>query len=637
MAAILILLALCMAPSRASAQTVDQFSNTTTGDIVDSTNCATTVTRSFSVGASYNVADVNFGLLLSHRGRSDLRITLTSPAGTSVQLMNGVGSGANNLNVLFDDEAAAAISTHTTNDAPGGSPPPYSRTFRPGSPMSAFDGQNAQGTWTMVMCDFISTDTGTFTRADLYITQAPASFADLSLTKTVSNGNPSPGANVTYTLTVSNAPTSNVSATGVTVLDTLPVGVSFVSSTGTGSYNNATGIWTVGTLAANSIASITITVSVTAASGTVVTNSAEIQSSSAADPDSIPNNGSTSEDDYGFVSFVASSTRTAGTPPTLICPVGTTVFDWDAITWSAGATSGSYFMTGIGTITFNISIVDGIFLSNASTGGQSPARQTNFSGGLSPSQTSLIQLVNMNTRESAAITTLSLPTAVPGVQFQLFDVDYAVSEFADRVTITGLFNGASVTPTLTNSVANYVIGNTAFGDGVAASISADGTVFVTFSTPVDTIVINYGNHSMAPANPQSQAISIHDLTFCRPQGNVSISKTSRIVSDGINGTNPKALPDAVLNYCVLVTNSGSSTATNFTFEDVIPATLTYVAESMLSGPSCSNVSKAEDDNATGPDETDPIGASISGNTITATATSIGPNSAFALSFNATVK
>jgi uncharacterized repeat protein (TIGR01451 family) len=294
-------------------------------------------------------------------------------------------------------------------------------------------------------------------------------------------------------------------------------------------------------------------------------------------------------------------------------------------------------MTGIGTITLNISIVDGIFLSNASTGGQSPARQTNFSGGLSPSQTSLIQLVNMNTRESAAITTLNLPTAVPGVQFQLFDVDYAVSEFADRVTITGLFNGASVTPTLTNSVANYVIGNTAFGDGVAASISADGTVFVTFSTPVDTIVINYGNHSMAPANPQSQAISMHDFTFCRPQGNVSISKTSRMVSDGINGSNPKALPDAVLNYCVLVTNSGSSTATNFTFEDVIPATLTYVAESMLSGPSCSNVSKAEDDNATGPDETDPIGASISGNTINATATSIGPNSAFALSFNATVK
>ncbi len=161
----------------------------TTGNIVDSTNCATTVTRTFTVGTNFTVADVNLGVLLSHTYRSDLRITLTSPLGTSVQIMTNVGGAADNLNVLFDDEASAAISSHSVDDTTG-TVPPYLRTFRPTAAMTAFDGQNAQGTWTMVICDSVSTDVGTFTRADLYLTSAPASYADLSLTKTVSNANP---------------------------------------------------------------------------------------------------------------------------------------------------------------------------------------------------------------------------------------------------------------------------------------------------------------------------------------------------------------------------------------------------------------------------------------------------------------
>ncbi|MFN3619163.1 proprotein convertase P-domain-containing protein [Sphingorhabdus sp.] len=642
--AIIAFMILGLVPSLASAQTVSQFTNSTSGSIVDSPTCTTTLTRSFSVGTSFNVSDVNIGVRLTHTYRADLRITLTSPTGTTVQLINAVGSAADNLNVLFDDEAASAISTHTADDTTG-TVPPYLRTFRPSAALSAFDGQNALGTWTMTICDLAAQDTGTFTRADIYITQAPTSFADLSLTKTVSNGNPSSGSNITYTLTVSSASTSNVSATGVTVLDVLPAGVTFVSATGTGSYNNATGVWTVGTIAANSSATINIIVTVTASNGTTVTNIAEILASSASDIDSTPNNGATTEDDYALVSFIVSSARTAGTPPTLVCPAGTSIFDWDVISWPAGATSGSYPVAGIGTINFSISISNGAFLNNPPTGGQSPARQTNFTGGLSPNQVSLIQLVNFTNKEGSVTTTLTLPTAVPGVQFRLFDVDYAAAEFADRVTITGTFNGASVSPTLTNSLANYVIGNNGYGDGNAASNSADGTVFVTFSSPVDTVVINYGNFSLAPADPLSQAISIFDFTFCRPQGNVTLSKTSRVVSDGVSGANHKALPDAIVRYCILATNTGSSTVTNFAFDDTIPATLRYVTGSMTSGPNCNTVKSLEDDDAIGADETDPIGASIGPDqfgiildgVVRGRATTLGPGSAFAISFDTAIR
>ena len=634
--AVLGCLFLCLLPSLASAQTVSQFTNTDASTIVDSPSCASTLTRTFSVGPSFTVSDVNIGVLVTHKYRSDLRITLSAPNGTTVQLMNAVGGRANNLNVLFDDEASASITTNMSNEN-STTAPPYARTFKPGAALTAFDGQNAQGTWTLIICDTVLGDTGTFVRADLYITQISASFADLWLRKSVSNINPSSGTNITYTLIASNIATSTVSATGVTVLDVLPAGVSFVSATGTGAYNSNTGIWTVGTLAPNSNATMNITVTVVAANGAVVTNGAEIATSSAADNDSIPNNGSTDEDDDAFVSFPVGGGRTAGIPPTLICPVGSTLFDWDTVSWTAGSTNNNFVLANIGTINFNISISGGTFLNSTSTGGQSPARQTNFTGGTSPVQTSLIELVDMTGLDGTVTNTISLPTAVPGVQFRLFDIDYVAGEFADRATITGMFNGASVNPTLTNSLANYVMGNTAYGDVNADNTTANGDVVVTFSSPVDTIVIVYGNHGIAPVNPFQQAITIHDLNFCRPQANITVLKSSNVITDSISVSNPKALPEALVSYCILVSNAGSGTATDVAITDALPSTLNYIPATMSSGTSCGAFKTAEDDDASGSDESDPFGASISGNTISASATTMRPNSTFAITFNAAVK
>jgi uncharacterized repeat protein (TIGR01451 family) len=153
----------------------------------------------------------------------------------------------------------------------------------------------------------------------------------------------------------------------------------------------------------------------------------------------------------------------------------------------------------------------------------------------------------------------------------------------------------------------------------------------------NTITINYGNHSLAPANPGQQAIAIHDITFCRPQATLSIAKSSTVVSDPVNGTtNPRMIPGAVVQYCLLVSNPGSATTTTIAVTDSIPANLTYLPGSMTSGTSCAGATATEDDDAAGADETDPFGAQISGTTIIATAASIGPASSFALRFSTTV-
>jgi uncharacterized repeat protein (TIGR01451 family) len=624
----LAVLATLVSAGGASAATY-QYSNTTTGPIVDNGNsCTGQLVRTFTVGTSYTISDVDIGILLDHTFRRDLRLTLISPAGTSVQFMRNTGGSADNLNVLFDDEAAANISTHTTNDTTGGTVPPYANRFIPRSAFSAFDGENAAGTWTLQICDSANQDTGTFLRADLYIRDVPTIYADLSLTKTVSNASPASGASISYTLTVSNSASSTSAASGVAVLDLLPLGVSFVSASGTGSYNSGTGVWSVGSLAVGASASITLNVTVTASAGAVVTNNAEVSASSVEDIDSVAGNGSTSEDDDASASFTVSGTRTAGTPPTLTCPIGTTTLDWNAQSWTPGSLTGTATVANIGTI--NVSVVaGGTFISPL-------AITNNNTGGFPSTEMSLYQLLDHPSQSAVTTTTFVLPTAVPGVQFRVFDVDFGSGQFADRLIVTGSFNGAPVTPTLTNGIANYVTGNAAIGDAASASTAADGNVVITFAAPVDTIVISYGNHTTAPSNPGQQGISIHDFTFCNPVVDLAVTKVSTVLTDGISVSNPFSVPGATIRYCILVTNNGSGTATAVTMTDAVPAEVSYVAGSLASGTSCAGATTAEDDDAIGADESDPFGMAFAGTTVSGAASSLAPSASFAMVFHATV-
>ena len=631
-------LALALVVAPAAAQTSATYSNTAAGAISETaTPCTGPMVRNFTVASNTQVTDVNIGVQLGHSYRGDLRITLTSPAGTVVNLITNVGTGADNLNVLFDDSAAASISTHTANDNTAAAPP-YQRSFRPEGALADFNGQGTAGTWQLSICDSLNGDSGSFTRADLTLTSVPLSpYADLSLAKSVSNANPSAGASISYTLSVTNAAGSALTATGVTVQDMLPAGVTFTGASGFGSYNSTTGVWSVGSIPPGTTRTLTISGTVSATAGATITNVAEVSASSAYDYDSTPGNGAAGEDDYAAASFTVAGTRTAGTPPTLVCPAGTTTLDWDSVTWSAGTTSGSYALTAIGTTGFNIAISGGAFLNNATYGGQSPTRQNIVTGALSPAQYSIFELVDFTSQAGSVASTITLPTAVPGAQFRLFDVDYAAGQFADRVTVTGSFNGTNVTPVLTNGTANYVIGSTAYGDVLSADASADGTVTVTFAAPVDSITIDYGSHSLAPANPGQQGMAIHDFLFCRPVGNLLIAKTSSVVSDPLKGTtNPKAVPGATMRYCLLVTNSGSATATGILISDPLPAAATFVPGSLRSGANCAGATTAEDDDAAGADESDPFGAAIAGTTVSASTATLAPAAAMAVTFDVTV-
>ena len=117
---------------------------------------------------------------------------------------------------------------------------------------------------------------------------------DLSLAKTVTpSAGVTVGSPVTFTLTVHNAATCGLaacgSASGVAVTDKLPSGFRYVSDTGAGAYDAASGVWTVpGAIAPGGDATLSITATVLAA-GTL-RNTAQVTAAAPADVDSTPDN-----------------------------------------------------------------------------------------------------------------------------------------------------------------------------------------------------------------------------------------------------------------------------------------------------------------------------------------------------------
>ena len=312
------------------------------------------------------------------------------------------------------------------------------------------------------------------------------------------------------------------------------------------------------------------------------------------------------------------------------------LFDWDSQSWTAGATSNSLSLAGFGNISFNLT--GGVGWVNSGTyGGQSPTRSNAMQAGLPTAEYGLTEYIDFANDSEVANTVITLPAAVPGAQFTIFDIDYLGGQFADRLRVTGSYEGNSVVPVLTNGIANYVIGNQAYGDALSASADPDGNVVVTFSSPVDTITVEYGNHSLSPANPGGQAITIHDLTLCTPDATLSVLKISSILSDPVNGTtNPVAIPGAVMSYCISIENAGSAIASNITASDAIPAGNSYTANSMRSGGTCGTAATVEDDNNSGADETDPIGGAILGADLTISAASLDPAETVALRYETVV-
>jgi len=117
--------------------------------------------------------------------------------------------------------------------------------------------------------------------------------ADLSLTKGVDDDSPHVGDDVTFTLALANEGPDT--ATNVEVSDPLPPGISHASDDSGGTYDPVTGVWDVGSLPSGG--TVTLTIIATIENHGVFTNVAQVSAADQFDPDSVPGNDDSSEDD----------------------------------------------------------------------------------------------------------------------------------------------------------------------------------------------------------------------------------------------------------------------------------------------------------------------------------------------------
>ncbi|NJM51270.1 MAG: hypothetical protein HC843_10715 [Sphingomonadales bacterium] len=164
-------------------------------------------------------------------------------------------------------------------------------------------------------------------------------------------------------------------------------------------------------------------------------------------------------------------------------------------------------------------------------------------------------------------------------------------------------------------------------DGSPITAANDATV--NNPTTVETIFADTGRDNSEAASD--------DYTVAAAA--LSVFKTSRVVSDGVSASNPKAIPGAVVEYCISVANaSGSATATNINISDAIPANTTYVASSILVNGTVTTPGASQTcAGGTGvSDATDADAGQFGSNTVSGALSSIAGGASRALLFRVTI-
>lgn len=173
--------------------------------------------------------------------------------------------------------------------------------------------------------------------------------------------------------------------------------------------------------------------------------------------------------------------------------------------------------------------------------------------------------------------------------------------------------GAALSATVGANTAGM---DTVFGDG-SGPLSGDNARDATITT--------YGAYKVSTATLQ-------------------ITKSATVISDPVNGTtNPKAIPGAVVEYCLVVTNTGAAPADSIVLSDNLPAETTYDPTHLrvnVSGTSttCTSGTGSAVTDATGDDTGDWVAGGTNGKGVVnvRTATIAATTGVFRATFRVTV-
>lgn len=141
------------------------------------------VTDNLIVGASFTLTDLDVSLLVAHSWVGDLTATVSHSGGCSVTIVERPGNPAstfgcssNNIDATLDDEAGSPA-----ENACNPAPPALSGPLSPNNPLSACDGENVNGTWSLTVSDAAAGDTGTLNEWCLVTSPVPVELMEFHI------------------------------------------------------------------------------------------------------------------------------------------------------------------------------------------------------------------------------------------------------------------------------------------------------------------------------------------------------------------------------------------------------------------------------------------------------------------------
>ncbi len=160
------------------------------------------------------------------------------------------------------------------------------------------------------------------------------------------------------------------------------------------------------------------------------------------------------------------------------------------------------------------------------------------------------------------------PLLPDGVYTPGTDTQTSVNDLAPDGTVRVFIVGSIPTAVTNGQAAGVTLTATALNsNGTAITAATDATAN---TAAVETIFADTGRNGIETAGDD----------YLVGAASLSVVKYSRIVSDGVSATNPKAIPGAVVEYCIAVSNgAGAATATGVNIaDDLAPiAGVTYLS------------------------------------------------------------
>ena len=440
---------------------------------------------------------------------------------------------------------------------------------------------------------------------------------DLSVTKVVDNASPNVGDNVTFTITIANAGPGN--GTNVTVGDVLPSGLTYVSDTPSqGTYDNGTGVWTVGSLTSGSNATLQVVATVVSA-GTK-SNTAEVTAVDQPDIDSTPNNGIAAEDDQDnadltpLVADLSVTKTVSTTSPNVGDNVSFTITasnagpnDASNVTVGDSLPSGTTFVsdtpsqgtynsgTGVwtvGTIANGASATLLIVASVDSIGTKTNSAQVTAADQVDSDSTPNNGLATEDDQDSADVTPQSADVSLTKT------VSDATPNVGDNVTFTITASNAGPDSATNVTVADALPTGTTFvsdtpsqgafdsGTGVwtVGTIASGASATLQLVASVDSIGTKT-NTAQVSATDQADVDSTPNNSVASEDDQESVSLTPQIADLSLTKTVSDATPNVGDNvtFTITASNAGPDAATNVNVSDSLPAGTTFVSDTPSQG------------------------------------------------------